>query len=283
MTLTRLFRLLHSKTSKTFFFYIFLFLFRDYVNNRLDENSSMGGSDSCEQFQFRDGNSVIRHTSNQNESFVMDIYLPRPEETQSFLRAGSGSVYAPEINLFESGTKNGNHGNPCESQEGNLTWDKGGDECFDERETRDGREDSDEIQKSDSFSSDMSIVSLSPSHSSEEDAATKLSNATKCRYSFGHNQYPDLSNKSSEKGDRLPPFFTLLSPINHNLHGYSTCKNTFTGTTPTHIHPIMTSNHASNYNLYPSVKAWNVSDLEIGRSSSSGEMSPNNVSLTCFS
>lgn len=275
--------------------------FGDYVRSRLDENSSIGGSESCEQqFQLsRDGNSVIRHTNNQSEPFVMDIYLSKTEETGGFLRVENGSVYPPEMNLFESTeTKNGNDGNTSESQERNPTWDKGeededddddddGDaECFDEKETR-KRKCSDEIQKSDSFSSDMSIVSsLSDSSKevSEEDGTPKLSNALKCRYSFGHNQYPDLSNKSSDDEEKnpLPPFITLLSSINHDFGGYSTCRNSFTGTTPIHLHPIMTSNHAGNYNVYPNLKAWSGSDLENGRSQSPQELSSNNANIHVF-
>ena len=248
----------------------------------------MGESDSCEQFQFRDGNSVIRHTNNQNESFVMDIFLPTPpEENGNFLRVENGSSYDPEINMFDSsttGTKNGNHENPYGSQGRNSSFDKGGGGEYpdDERET--GR-DSDEIQKSDSVSSNMSIVSsLSDSSSkemSEEDAAApKLSNASKCRYSFGHNQYPDpdLSNKSSEGENSLPPFMTLLSSINHDVRGYSTCRNSFTGTTPTHSHPIMTSVHAANYGP---ISDWAVPNLESSRSQppSPEDSTSNNVSI----
>lgn len=253
--------------------------------------------DSCQQYR---DDSVIRHTNpsqsgNQAQPCLVDIYLPRSENSQ--LSYNPNSMYiAPEVELYEDRNEN-RQGLQDESQ----VWEKEDGYILNEGDTQQSESKSLRIsdadgesyalqiaEGSDSYSSDMSIVSSCPDKeidSSKDEMRYqdqgKLSNSSKCRYTFGHNQYPDFANKSPEETEPLPPFFTIFSTINHNFREYSTCKSSFTGTTGTHLYPIMTSNQISNYNLYPSIRSWDAQDTDNGLQSV--QEGSNNVSDFFFS
>lgn len=74
----------------------------------------------------------------------------------------------------------------------------------------------------------------------------------KCRYSFGHNKYPEVPSKQNEAPAILPSFWSAFCTYGAYNKAYSLCRNSYTGTTEAHLNPIMTTAYASPYSPHAS-------------------------------
>ncbi|KAK6639028.1 hypothetical protein RUM43_007298 [Polyplax serrata] len=81
----------------------------------------------------------------------------------------------------------------------------------------------------------------------ENHVSIRHSDFPRCRYILGHNKYPEVVNKKSDVTAVLPSFWSTFSAYGTNNKVYSLCRNSFTGTTETHVSPIMISTYAKQY------------------------------------